>query len=301
MKCGALVLIVMLAACSSSAAQHAAVPPSSTTTTVAPCVDHEAAGVHTLAGRTYSLALPRADGRRHPMVLVFHGFSSSAAAIDADTSLDKLGVARGDIVVTPDGSSNPRTWNFISGASGSSADDFGFVDTLVAHLEQTVCVDSKHIDATGHSAGSAFVGFLACHKPYRFAAIAMVSATIPSTCPPSVVQSVLSVHGTADTTVLYDGGLGQGQRVPIPPVKQTVASLAKRAGCDATPRNDAPAPGVERLRYTGCRAGKDVALITIVNGQHPWPGGLQATALEKNVPGAKFSASNAILDFFAAH
>jgi poly(3-hydroxybutyrate) depolymerase len=92
-----------------------------------------------------------------------------------------------------------------------------------------------------------------------------------------------------------------GQTVPIPPVKQTVASLAKRAGCAPTPAADSPAPGVERLHYTDCRDNKDVELLTIVNGQHPWPGGIQARAIEPGIPGAQFSASNAILDFFAAH
>jgi polyhydroxybutyrate depolymerase len=297
----ALGLVVIVAACSSSG-QHAAAPAATTTTTtVPPCVGQESAGHHTLNGRTYSLALPPADGKRHPMVLLFHGFASSATEIDAETGLDKLGTARGDIVVTPDGSSNPKTWNFIPGASGSTADDFGFIAALVAHLEQTSCVEPQHVYAAGHSAGSAFVGFLACHEPYSFAAIAMVSATIPSTCPPTVVQSVLSIHGTADTTVLYNGGKGIGQTVSIPPVKETVASLAQRAGCNATPVAGTPAPGVERLRYTGCANGKAVELLTIVNGQHPWPGGLQAKALEPSVPGAQFSASNAILDFFAAH
>ncbi len=295
-----IALLVMLAACSSSA-QHRAAPATTTTTTVAPCVNHESAGAHTFNGRTYSLALPPSDGRRHPMVVLFHGFASSASAIDAETSLDKLGSARGDIVVTPDGSSNPKTWNFLSGASGSATDDFGFIGALIPHLEQVLCVDSQHVYAAGHSAGSAFVGFLACKKPYPFAAIAMVSATIPSTCPASVTQAVLSIHGTADSTVLYYGGKGIGQTVAIPPVKQTVANLAKRNGCGATPATDQPAPGVERLRYTGCHDGKDVALLTIVNGQHPWPGGLQAKASEPNIPGAQFSASNAILDFFAAH
>jgi polyhydroxybutyrate depolymerase len=298
-KSFALVIVVMLAACSSSA-KHAAAP-SPTTTTVAPCTNREPAGTHTLNGRSYSLALPPADGHRHPMVLLFHGFASSATAIDAETGLAKLGPQRGDIVVTPDGSSNPKTWNFISGASGSAADDFGFIGALVPHLERALCVDTAHVYATGHSAGSAFVGFLVCHKPYPFAAVAMVSATIPSSCPANVVQSVLSIHGTADTTVLYNGGKGVGQTVPIPPVKQTVASLAKRAGCAPTPEAATPAPGVDRLRYTSCRDNKVVELLTIVNGQHPWPGGLQAKAIEPNVPGAQFSTSNAILDFFAVH
>ena len=38
--------------------------------------------------------------------------------------------------------------------------------------------------------------------------------------------------------------------------------------------------------------------VTIVGGGHPWPGGLQATHETKVVPGARYSASTAILDFF---
>jgi len=242
--------------------------------------------------------MPRADGANHPMILLFHGFASSKEEIDADTKLDRIGSARGYIVVTPDGSSNPRTWNFISGASGSTADDFTYVDALVRDLEQRLCVDTTRVYAAGHSAGSAFVGFLVCHKPYHFAGAAMVSATIPSSCPPSVTYAVLSIHGTADPVVLYNGGKGVGQTVPIPPVKDTVAGLAKRASCNASPAVDAAASGVERTQYGGCAAGKDVTLLSIIGGNHPWPGGLQATADAHAPAGAHFSASNAIVDFF---
>lgn len=232
------------------------------------------------------------------MIVLFHGFSSSKEAIDADTSLDKIGSARGYVVVTPDGSSNPRTWNFIAGVSGSKADDYSFVNALLDDLEPRLCVDTARVYATGHSAGSAFTGFLVCHKPYRFAAIANVSATIPSSCPDTTTYGVLSIHGTMDPTVLYNGGKGAGQSVPIPPVKETVANLAKRNSCAAAPVREETAPGVERLRYTGCPQRKSVALLSIINGGHPWPGGLQAKALEKTIPGAQFDASSAIVDFF---
>jgi polyhydroxybutyrate depolymerase len=291
----AVTLVFVTAACSSS--KHVT-EPAPTTTTMPTCVTSLTAGTHTFEGRAYNLALPAADGKHHPMIVLFHGFGSSKDAIDADTRMDKIGSGRGYVVVTPDGSSNPRTWNFIAGASGSSADDYSFVNALLDDLEPKLCVDTTRVYATGHSAGSAFVGFLVCHKPYRFAAIANVSATIPSSCPASTTYGVLSIHGTLDPTVLYNGGLGAGQSVPIPPVKQTVANLAKRNGCAPTPVTEQAAPGVERLRYTGCPPRKNVALLSIINGGHPWPGGLQAQAMEKAIPGAQYDASNAIVDFF---
>jgi polyhydroxybutyrate depolymerase len=110
----------------------------------------------------------------------------------------------------------------------------------------------------------------------------------------------MSIHGTADPVVLYDGGLGVGQTTPIPPAVETVAKYATRAGCDPRPTRDAPAPGVARVRYRNCAKHAPVVQLSITGGGHPWPGGYQATHDKNVVPGARFSASAAILDFFAS-
>ncbi len=301
-RAGLVAVMLLLAACSSST--KPASPAATSTTSGAPkadCTPARAAPAvrtsYTFQGRTYRLAVPADyDGvHARPMVLLFHGFASNARAFDAETSFDRLGRARGFIVVTPDGSGNPLSWNLFDPAA---SDDYGFVEKLVAHVAGELCVDRARIFASGHSAGAAFTGFLVCRKPYLFAASATVSATVPSTCPADRKQSILGIHGTADPAVLYDGGKGVGQSVAIPPVKETIAAYAKRASCDATPAADRPAPGVERLRYRGCASNAQVALLTIVGGGHPWPGGLQATQGTKVVAGARYDASTAILDFF---
>jgi polyhydroxybutyrate depolymerase len=281
--------LAMCAACSSHP------NATRTRTTRHTCTPTLRSGTYTLNGRAYRVAMPRADGSLHPLVLLFHGFASSKEAIDADTGMEQAGTARGFVVVTPDGTGSPRTWHFLGAGSD---DDVAFAGALVGDVTAHACVDVHRVFAAGHSAGSAFTGFLVCRAPYRFAGAAMVEATIPSTCPTNVTYAVVSVHGTADRTVLYDGGLGEGQTVPIPPVRRTVADLATRNGC-AAPTTDTPAPGVERMRYSGCAHGHEVELLTIVGGGHPWAGGLQATATEPAVPGARFSATDAVLDFFA--
>jgi polyhydroxybutyrate depolymerase len=262
------------------------------TTTIKP-------GVHTLGWRgeqrSYAVAVPPDDGRKHPLVALFHGFASSKEAIAADTGLDTLGPQRGYIVVTPDGTGNPTSWKFLGDAANN---DFDFVDAVLDQVERTACVDRDREFAAGHSAGSAFAGFLVCHKPYRFAGVAMVSATVPSSCPAAQKYSVIGVHGTADPVVLYNGGLGAGQSTPIPPILQTIAAYTKRDGCDATPKRDKPASDIERAVYVHCGGGRGVTLITVVGGGHPWPGGLQAT---HTPPIVQYSASKAILDFFDAH
>ncbi len=280
-----VVVCVALAACTSR---------SRVTRVTSRCEPSLASGTYTFDGRAYRVAMPRAGGSRHPLIVLFHGFASSKEAIDADTGMEQAGTARGFVVVTPDGTGTPRTWRFLG---PGSADDYAFADALVRDVTSHACIDPHHVYAAGHSAGSAFTGFLVCHPPFRFAAVAMVEATIPSTCPANVTYGVISVHGTADPVVLYDGGLGIGQTVPIPPVKQTIAALATRNHCATPPVDGTQAPGVTRLRYAGCPPGRDVELLSVVGGGHPWAGGLQATSTERQVPGAQYRVTDAILDF----
>ena len=194
------------------------------------CLRTLTAGTHTIRGgprapRTYRLALPPADGARHPLLVVVHGFASSATQFDRETNFERAGTKRGYVVVSPDALGSPTNWNLF-GTKGQP-DDYAFVGALAGSVMRGACVDPGRVFIAGHSAGSAFSGFLACRKPYRFAAVAMVSATVPSTCPRDVTPAVISVHGTADPAVPYAGGLGIGQTVPIPPVRTTIAQLAK--------------------------------------------------------------------------
>ena len=112
---------------------------------------------------------------------------------EAQTRLAAAGTARGDVVVTPQALGNPTRWNFDRSPSGP--DDFGFVHALVTDLEHRLCIDPDRVYTAGHSNGAAFAGLLACRAPYDFAALASVSATVPSTCPSGVVPSMLTIHG----------------------------------------------------------------------------------------------------------
>jgi polyhydroxybutyrate depolymerase len=214
---------------------------------------------------------------------VVHGFASSAAQFDRETNFEHVGTKRGYAVLSPDALGSPTNWNLF-GTKGQP-DDYAFVGALVGSVIRGACVDPGRVFIAGHSAGSAFSGFLVCRRPYRFAAVAMVSATVPSTCPRGVTPAVISVHGTADPAVPYAGGLGIGQTVPIPPVRTTIAQLAKDRNCTAPPTQTRVAGNVVRMRYRGCADGDDVELFTIERGGHLWSAG----------------TTTRILDFFDAH
>jgi polyhydroxybutyrate depolymerase len=241
------------------------------------------------AERSYLLALPvDYDGTvAAPLVLNFHGFSNNKEGQEAVTGMAAQGSERGYVVVTADALGEPQEWNMFG--EPDRADDFAFVDALVADLLERLCIDDERVYAAGHSNGSAFTGFLACKEPYRFAAVAMVSAFVPSGCPvDQVAPSIVAVHGTDDPAVPYDGGTVGGSAIGYPPTLDTLDSYAQAYGCDPVVQ-DEPQADIERRLLGGCAHGSEVVLYTVVGGTHDWPTG----------PG--FAATGAVLDFFDDH
>jgi polyhydroxybutyrate depolymerase len=313
---GALLGALTVACSSSSPARQGAAtthagPPSSTsspTTTVpadcSPARPAPVAGAHAFAyggqARSYLLAVPATYDGRHavPLVLSLHGFNGRKEAQEVFTRMGKKGAARGFLVVTPDSLENPPQWNAFG--APNQPDDFGFVHALVSSLEHRFCIDASRVFAAGHSNGAAFAAFLACTKPYDFAAVATVSATTPAGCPKGVTPSVLAIAGTADESVPYAGGTVDGTTIQIPSAVSVIEGYAKHYGCSATPARDRIAPGVTSLRYGHCDNGARVVLDTIAGGRHAWPGGIAAGAdKQDSAAGRAFPATDQILQFFA--
>jgi polyhydroxybutyrate depolymerase len=252
------------------------------------------------ARRVYRLALPAGyDGTRAiPLILLFHGFSGSKEEIAADTGLDARGAKAGFAVVTPDALGSPKQWNMFDAAG--QAPDYAFVATLVKHLESELCIDAKRIYAAGHSNGSAFTGFLPCKVPHTFAAIAMVSATIPPICPKTERFSLLSIVGTADPQVPAKGGTVSGSTTGIPPADSTMASYRKDYGCDPKPGTTTPIAGVTEVRGVHCDDGAQVVFDLIEGGTHAWAGGRAAERDQSDsAAGKAFDGTAAVLALFS--
>ena len=220
-------------------------------------------GRHALAHdgveRSYLVDVPtEAAGSPMPLIVALHGHGSSAAELEAKTHLGAVGAEDGYLVVTPDALNRPARWNFDRRPDGP--DDFGFIDALVTRLEHQVCIDPARVFVAGSSNGAAFAGLLTCTPPYRFAAVAMVIATVPTTgCRADATPSVLTIRGTEDAHVPFDG------------TPAAIAQDAERHGCDPEPAIDHPAPDVQRTRYDGCRNGGAVVLDAVIGGTHAWP------------------------------
>lgn len=251
--------------------------------------------------RSYTIAVSDSyDGTTAaPMVLNFHGWAGSADQQELNTAMSAEGTRWGFIVVTPDATGSPAEWNMF--ADPARTPDFEHVGVLVDTLIERLCVDPQRIFAAGHSNGAAFTGFLACKEPFRFAAVAMVAATIPPNCPDGRTPSVLAISGDADPQVPYQGGSVGGGPTRIPGAVETMAMYRERYGCTTTPTITEPVPGVRSERSADCSSGAIVGFDTVAGGTHPWPGGAAAQADGANSDaGRSFDATTAILDFFAA-
>lgn len=156
-------------------------------------------------------------------------------------------------------------------------DDVGFLEALVAREVAAHALDGRRVYAAGYSNGGFMVQRLACERPSLLAGIAIVAATlrdaVASRCSGPRRIPVVMFNGTFDLLTPYDGSLGQ-KSAPA-----TAAFWAERNQC-------APGDiGVTRLpdrdtrdgttvtvsRYSRC-VDSSVALYTINNGGHTWPG-----------------------------
>lgn len=151
-----------------------------------------------------------------PLLFVFHGSGGNGASMREVTGLefDALADAQGFVVVYPDGF---RTyWNDCRKASLQPArvmniDDEGFIEAMIAKEAADHLIDKKRVFAAGWSNGGQLAYRLAMERPQQFAAVAAISASVPTppnlACAPSgASMPVMIINGTADPINPFNGG-----------------------------------------------------------------------------------------------
>ncbi|HSO37305.1 MAG TPA: PHB depolymerase family esterase [Labilithrix sp.] len=251
--------------------------------------------------RTFNLHVPAAydPTKRTPLVLLFHGYTMSAATFAATTHFAATADARGMIGVFPIGIGTSFNGGECCGpASETNVDDVGFTRDMIAALEAEYCIDEKRVSATGISNGGFFVYRLACELADKIAAIAPVAGVIgmpPESCNPARPVPVLHIHGTGDVQIPYEGSAGAFRSVAV-----TVGAFRTKNACAAGNGTVVYQNGdVSCTKWGGCTANADVELCTVTGGGHQWPGGEPLPYGGSPTP--NLIASDAIADFFLAH
>ena len=227
--------------------------------------------------RTYRLHLPpkATTTKAMPLVLNFHGRTTTGADQEAYSGLVPISDRETFILVSPDGTGTPLGWS--AGATPVNAvDDVRFVNDLLDTLQREFCIDTALVYATGFSNGAFMASKLACTLPDRIAAIAVVGGIhyVPEGCPGRV--PVLAIHGTQDRVVPMGGGAVRAWHYPGVPAAMDEWSATN--GCLATTTNTELAPGVLLQVYDNCAT--PTQLVTVDRAGHVWPGAPGTSAAE---------------------
>jgi polyhydroxybutyrate depolymerase len=223
--------------------------------------------------RTYLVHVPSSydDNMPTSLVIVLHGYTGTAEGMETLTGFTVKSDKEGFIVVYPQGLE--QRWNVGFGSLKFNTDDVGFIDELINRLEQKYAIDPNRIYVTGFSNGAMMAYLLGAALSNKIAVIAPVAGSIGAITnnvleripEPSKPVSVIVFHGTADTSVLYEGD-------GFLSVAESVAFWVNYDNCYKNPQNETSVNGqVIKSVYSGGINGTEVVLYTIVNLGHDWP------------------------------
>lgn len=240
--------------------------------------------------RRFLLSAPawEAGGEPPPLVVDFHGLAEGADVHAQMTQLGPKGVQEGFVTLFPHGTGAPVAWNVTADLEGNT--DLVYVAALLDRVEADHCIDTSRVYATGLSNGAMMSSAVACTMADRFAAIAPIAGiTLPDGCEPSRPVPVLTIHGTADPILLFNGGVdtgalndalgGEGASGTTTTVAAdldgegypaTVRGWAELNGCDDAPEDEEVSDEVI-LRTYDCPDDAPVEFFIVEGGGHSWP------------------------------
>ncbi|MBK8444866.1 MAG: T9SS type A sorting domain-containing protein [Sphingobacteriales bacterium] len=262
--------------------------------------------------RSYRLHLPPdySSSTALPLIINMHGLGSNAWQQEAYSGMNNIADTAAFVVAYPDGlqdaASQTTYWNcgFMS-PYHSGSDDVGFIQAMMDSISAQYNIDQDRIYACGMSMGGFMSYRLACELEERIAAIASVTGVAVDSvfhyCQNTRPVPLLHIHGTADSTVPYEGGAGLGGTIMMP-VQEAVNFWVARNQCPELPpqitdladSNTADGCTATHTVYTSCEKGSRVELYRINGGAHTWPG----APISIGVTNQDFNASETIWLFF---
>ena len=235
--------------------------------------------------RKFLLYVPEAyDGTSDwPLVLNFHGALSTAEQQMFTSGMNNVADTAHFLVVYPQGILNDDGfvgWN--DPGVPELQDDVEFINVLLDSLIQEYNIDQYRIFATGLSNGGGMSFTLACALSHRIAAVASVAAPggFYPDCNPGRAVPILYMHGTADSIVPFEGGVGVFIPREFLAARDQLDFWRDQNGCMDEPVitelpdiNTTDSSTVILEQYTNCANSSDVWFYQINNGGHTWPDG----------------------------
>jgi len=204
--------------------------------------------------REFILTLPDNYDAQKPYRLVFgfHGRMYDAQWV-ANGESPLTGPYFGLLELSEDSTIFVAPQALSSSWSNQDGRDIDFVVAMLDELEAELCVDRHREFAVGFSYGAIMTATIGCELYDRFAAVAPMSASLPTSCSNSLpALAYWGSHGLEDQTIQ----LAQGEAVRD--------SYIARNHCESTP-GAADENGC--VTYPGCDAAAPTVWCTF-NGEH---------------------------------
>lgn len=218
--------------------------------------------------RSYIVYVPSGlmAGRASPLVLDFHGNGGSGMQEEGSSGWREKANAELFLVAYPDGVGNAwNVGNCCGEALAGKVDDVGFARAIIREVRSKACVDEKRVYATGLSNGAGLAHRIACEAADVVAAIAAASADlVTEPCKPARPISELSVRGTRDTLVAYEGGNTGSTGWYSPGAKGTLELWKGINECSGGPETKHQYCET----YASCRGGVEVSLCSLPGAGH---------------------------------
>jgi polyhydroxybutyrate depolymerase len=251
---------------------------------------------------------PHLDERNgFPLLVALHGRLGTGEIMSRQTRFNDVGDREGWVVAYPDGIR--RSWADGRGfthADKKGIDDVKFLERLLDTLRMKWIPNMDKVFLAGYSNGGFLAQRMAVERSNLFAAVAVVSASIPTIVAerftPERPLSMLFIHGTADTVIPYGGRADDENRGWVS-VEEAVTMWAEHNGCRPPDpiRTDRPKDGGCKtciVSYTSCRNQTRVKLYRLESGGHVWPGGPVRTEMDSGPNDHAIDATEEIRQFF---
>lgn len=236
------------------------------------------------------------DGQT-PLIVSLHGYGADSAYHSLYVPLHERVNTDGFALLLPNGapdSEGNRSWNPTDGtfaektgkSDKASQDDVTYLNDLVAEARKLR--DFGPVYVFGYSNGGFMAYHMACNGLPGLRAVASLSGTSnveDSTCDGAPPASVLHIHGTEDSVILFNGDetepdpKSNGERAFYVGARDMVTRWSQRAGCNwpedpdpyATLDLDDYIPGPETKTYrldSNCADGITIELWTSEGSTH---------------------------------
>jgi polyhydroxybutyrate depolymerase len=216
----------------------------------------------TLDGRTYNLHVPQGlSGARVPLLLVLHGFGSTASQVEQYSGWSGFAQDRGFIVAYPQ--ARPYEYSGAWDPYSPSSADVTFARDVVADIAAQWCVDPARVHIDGWSNGAVMSQRVACDAADVFASASSYAGGTPTLsgfgtpCRPTRPISVMLLAGQWDPVWF---GLAQN-----------TSEWRAVNGCSSTATRSTDQYG--STDTYACQSGTSVVTRTVNNTGHEWPSG----------------------------